>query len=607
MGIRTVGTEAEAAALADLLNGAGRKRPVVVVTTPAGHPTPRIDVTKIDRELGDLADVYLMPTGPHTWAFSRKMAELTQVYGGAGRVYPVGHDWVSNPRRSPLRFAYHVAEGERATDLLVDDALGMAAEAGLTTTTRGSGRVHREGIVEGIFGERAMVRLDRDWGNVSPGLVVAGLPLERVLTKGMRLSGQYDPASHWFDVRESVRDPAEALAGYTVGDVVLVEVDEVGSDSATVFLHPQVHVTLERADVTSNELDDLRSLMSLGEVLAARVVGTAPHWRLSLDVDDDEEPEPAVALIAGGPPWLEAPVFEPIAWEPAGVALPAIFLPALPEPLPTIEPVATVEAPNFAETESPAQLKPTPAIFDPRRRGVTPQGPGPRTPTAPAEQSRQAGAAASMSLTISALRSEVAELKSLLEPLRSRVSGVEFERQELVRENARHRATIEHRENELRQVKSQLRKAKQARPTMMEAPSFADPARGFRHAVETAWARRTPTSEQGVRPLPSYLVGPEFLPSVQSLEGIATEKIADVAFEILTGLARELTSRDLHQLRESEAGGAPVVRRPSDGAVAWRAALQRNTPGARRLHYWQLPSGEIELWYVGVHDDVRAH
>lgn len=186
------------------------------------------------------------------------------------------------------------------------------------------------------------------------------------------------------------------------------------------------------------------------------------------------------------------------------------------------------------------------------------------------------------------------------------LNGLEVERAQLARDNARYRRTIDHRESELKQLKSHLRKTKQSRSARLDSLEFADAEQGFRHAVVTAWARRTPAAEQAARSLPNFRISPEFLAKVQSLEGISLEKVADVTFEIVTGLARELTSREVHQMRVSEAGGAPVVRRPADGATAWRAALQRNTPGARRIHYWQLSGGEIELWYVGVHDDVRT-
>lgn len=73
--ISIVDDERAASALADLLNGSARRRPVVVVTIPAGRTEPWIDVEEIAREAGSLAGVYLMPTGPFTWEFSNRMAE----------------------------------------------------------------------------------------------------------------------------------------------------------------------------------------------------------------------------------------------------------------------------------------------------------------------------------------------------------------------------------------------------------------------------------------------------------------------------------------------------------------------------------------------------
>jgi hypothetical protein len=78
-----------------------------------------------------------------------------------------------------------------------------------------------------------------------------------------------------------------------------------------------------------------------------------------------------------------------------------------------------------------------------------------------------------------------------------------------------------------------------------------------------------------------------------------------VVVEILTGLAAEQPGRGLHQLRGSEAGGSGQVSR-EDGAKAWRANLQTNTPSARRIHYWVLPGGGIELARVGLHDDFAV-
>lgn len=74
--------------------------------------------------------------------------------------------------------------------------------------------------------------------------------------------------------------------------------------------------------------------------------------------------------------------------------------------------------------------------------------------------------------------------------------------------------------------------------------------------------------------------------------------------DVLTGRAETLASRELHPLRVGEAGGTEQRVRAEDGAKAWRVSLQINTPSARRLHFWRLPDGGVELSRVGVHDDL---
>jgi hypothetical protein len=136
-------------------------------------------------------------------------------------------------------------------------------------------------------------------------------------------------------------------------------------------------------------------------------------------------------------------------------------------------------------------------------------------------------------------------------------------------------------------------------------PQFADAGQGFRYLVLTQWATRTLPDEQFDRPLPEYVIGPRFLDSLARLEGIRTEKVAAVVFEIVTGLAPQISSREVHRLRTGPGGDDPVRIR-EDGAVAWRASLQVNTPSARRIHYWVLLSGQVELARVTMHDDFDA-
>ncbi|WP_415630144.1 hypothetical protein, partial [Nocardioides dubius] len=309
--IQTIDDERAASALADLLNGSTRRRPVVVVTIPAGRTAPWIDVEQIAREAGTLADVYCMHTGPFTWEFSNRMAEGTQVYGGAGRVYPVGHTWASDLAKSPLRFAFNHDDGQRATQHLISDLFRMAAAGGLLESIPPARLREATGIVKMTVAGRALVDIGgRFPASIAEELTVEDVPIHRIVAPSQPVTGMYDPDTNRLDLRRSLRSETVALAHYSVGDVVLARVAKVRSGRAELMLYPETSapatlVTILRADVTSNPADDLKSLMTPGEVIPARVAAAGPSWALILiDVDDDEPVVPAPPLLDGGPPWL---------------------------------------------------------------------------------------------------------------------------------------------------------------------------------------------------------------------------------------------------------------------------------------------------------------
>lgn len=591
--LRRITDDEGAIALADRLNGQERTRPVVVITIPALRREPYIDAETVLDEVVDLADVYLIATGTHTWTFSRKMPELTQVYGGAGRVYPVGHEWVSDPYVSPLRFAYNEGEGQRSTQTLISDALRMAAAAGLVHRRPSRHRVQVAGEVVAIpMPERALVKFDGRLAPVAQELTVPDVPLDRVVAIGMRVGGWFDSVTRRLDISESLLSPEIALEGYTVGDVVLTEVATVEADRAELRLHPLLGVPVSRDNVTANDLDDLRTLMTPGEVLAARVTSTGPDWALTLlDVDDDEVPRVAASLLPGGPPWLRLAPAEDIDhdWaDEAPVGLARGLMEVGSEPV-TLEVSRAAEAPSEAVTPS----RPTPAMLD--RRG------------APAPRSQQSAPAASVTdRTIASLQAELASLGRKLAAAESDLRGSDVERADLIDMRQAQSRRIDGLEDQLKRLRTRLRKTKQPpSPSGTPTPEFADAEQAFRYAVLSAWATRTPVGEQASRPLVEYDLGPEFLDSVRSIQGVTLDKIADVVVEIVAGRAHEIAGRDLHQLRESAAPNAPYVRRPTDDATCWRAALQVSTPQARRIHYWVLPGGRVELSRVALHDDYR--
>ncbi|MGY0388931.1 hypothetical protein ACWZJV_18345 [Nocardioides sp. WG-D5] len=599
--IKRVTNTSEAEALAALLNGDTRTKPTVVVTVASGHTDPYADVERIAAEIGDLAELYLVTTGGHTWAFSNKMTPGTQVYGGAGRVYPIGLGWNVDLKQAPLRFAWNKSEGKKLTGQLIDDALDMAAAAGLFDSARtASTRERRAGTVRSIMSERALVDLvGGDMASIPPQLAQAGVPIERVLAPGMHVDGVLEKKSRWLDIRESRPTADEALKTYAAGDVVPAQVRSVLAGSADLRLHPDVTVELFRSDVTGDPDDDLSALLTPGEVVLARVLATGPKWRLSLrEVREHDTAREALSLYAGGPPWLDPDA------PPPAIVEHVETVPSAPEPdesVPDAEPVP--EAPPRPAVPSPAMM--------PRRRGepvraVRP-APAPSPEPLPAKEPAPAKKAAvqSMSLQVTAIKAEKAHLEAELAELRDQVSGLRNERVQFAKDLARAARQVETRDAELARMRSQLRRAKQrTAPPDVALPVFADRERGFRHLVEAAWARRIPVGEQPTRPLPEFAIGDRFLDSVDALEGITVDKIADVVMEVLTGLAEQSTGRELHQLRTSAGGNAAPQSRP-DGAVCYRVSMQIHTPSARRLHFWKCPDGTIELSRVVVHDDME--
>ena len=124
----------------------------------------------------------------------------------------------------------------------------------------------------------------------------------------------------------------------------------------------------------------------------------------------------------------------------------------------------------------------------------------------------------------------------------------------------------------------------------------------LRAAVRSSWLRQTTKSDREQFRWREPVVGPEFLDSLELLEGVSRDRVVDVCAEVVSGRAVTRPGLQVHALRSVDTGGAPQQQR-ADGARAFRASLQVRSSAARRLHYWELPDGGIELAKVGYHDD----
>ncbi|MEH0934047.1 hypothetical protein [Micromonospora psammae] len=563
-----------------------------MLTLPTGYDEPFGDPDEIKEAVGELAEVVLMPTSDVSWAFSRVMPPGTQVYGGAGRVYPVDHGWVLNPARSRLRFAYSPQDRRRITDELISDALQAALAAGLVEPPTRPGVQHRSGRVQGIIGSRALVTLDdMAVATVWEELTIPGVALDQVLVKGQPVEGSYDPVSRRLDLRAALRftDVASALAGvneaYQIGDVVLAEVAAVADDAVTVRLLPGLTVKVGRGAVTTNPDDRLSGLFSIGEIVVCRLLAHEPLSLRFDDVDDEVAPKPAPSLLAGGPPWLRPPAPRP----------PAVAAPPPPAPAPPLA------APPRRVVQNVAPRQPTP--LDLARRLPPPQQPAMARPAEAVPAGEQAH--------VVQLGNELAAERATRKALAGELTGLRARAAELEAELARATRSIEQLQTRYRgadlarqRLVKQLRstQGRADRPATVEAPLFLDPEEQFRYEVTCEWAQRVPAAEKAAKPLATYVLAPGFLDSIEQLEGISRAKIIAVVVEVLTGQVQHIAGRDLHQLRTGRAG-SPYVRR-ADGATCWRVALQRDSAAARRLHYWRTQDG-YEFSRVVLHDDYH--
>lgn len=648
--VRRVASEDEARDLAAALQRPGRERPVVVISTPAGHDAPFVDPQRVAEDVDGLAEVVVIPTGDVSWAFSSAMPPDTQVYGGASRVYGTDLEWVHHPRRSPLHFAYSPDEDARVHDRLVGDVMRLAVRTGLvgaSRTTPGTPVTH--GTVLGLLGSRALVSTD-DGGQatVAEELVLPDVPLGRVLAPGMRVTGVLDPARRLLDIRGMLPDAATLRrtvhAAYRVGRVVLGRVEAVDDDAVRIALAPGVVVRVRRPQVTGNDLDSLRDLFTPGEVVAARR-SPAPLEGLALRLDDVDEdadaPVPAIALLEGGPPWLvaEEEVADP--GPGAGAAgdgerdgagavdggaeagatagdggAEAAGEGAGPPPAPPAAPAPP------ASPAPPARRAPTPGDLAARRAG----GPDPLPPPAPVPGPPETSgggqaadppgkAARDLSLSLDAAKAQVAALAKELLDDKVKRHQVELEVDRLVARVGDLTERLDRAERRAEQQATALRKARQdaARlrrrlgdtgDDLTEERWFLDEEEQLRFEVLTEWARTVPAAEKADRPLAPYTLGPRFLTSLTDVEGVSRERVVWTLVMVLTGLAPEMNGLQTHRLRGG-AGGDDPPRQREDGALCWRVALQVNTPSARRLHYWRLPGGAYELSRVVLHDDME--
>ncbi len=610
-----------------------RKRPLAVVTTTFDDDTPYVDLDALEAAVSDVADIAAVSSGDLTFELARLLPNNCETFNGAVRSFPVGDEWQARPSLARRRFSFSPREQQKVLDAVIDDLIGMAHRAGLMVASVADARP-ATGVVRGMLAgdTRAMVALgDGGLASISAESTFAPAPLPWVVHDGQAVRGMLDPTTRRFELETAIADADALWAHYPDGSVTLALVSTVERQRATLLVHPHHPITVTRGDLSANPLDRVDLLLSEGDVIEVRVVRDAQgrHALRTIDLDDDEVALPAVALTSGGRPWLELgrTLLEPEA---------ELTVTSIEEFLATIGITREAEdddsagdAPLEHQTElDELDQSAAPAASPPPAAAPRP-GPGPRPAasipspaapppaTEPAAQPDRRNALQTALATIDTLRAELrAERASgglkAAESLRTEVAQLRGLVQQLVSDGARATESARTLREQLKDAQARLRSAvRKVNDTSPQTPRdrrdrFADAEQWIRHELYLQWIERLDPTTRASHPLSDELiVGPRFAASLDGLDANQLDKALRCAMEAACGFIVKNSSREVHALRSGDGGSdAPRVR-PEDGARCMRAYIEQNTPQARRLHYWAIPGGRVELSRVVLHDDIE--
>jgi hypothetical protein len=199
-----------------------------------------------------------------------------------------------------------------------------------------------------------------------------------------------------------------------------------------------------------------------------------------------------------------------------------------------------------------------------------------------------------------ALRAELDEARTEARSLRNQLTAAETDRRNAIVEMGKQRE----RANDIdRKYKREKDKLAHVEAQLHGLGVHDDPAEQFCHEVEVAWRRLRQAGDGAVGELHAYRLGDYFLSSLAALQGMPREQVVGKIARMLAGAMREW----IHPFRVSEGGNSAQRVRPFDGAKAFRFYLQHKAPAARRLNFWELPDGVLELANVADHDDMAIH
>ncbi|KHL04499.1 hypothetical protein [Sinomonas humi] len=579
---------------------AGRRDPVVVVSQNRHAPEAVIDAKGLERDLKGIAAVLVLDdTAAH--GLAGLLPPQAGVYGNAARVYEPHALAGGAPPRFRPRVAFDRRSAEAAALRAMDDALGCAAKkAAGTGTTPDPGP--RTVTVRGFIPDGHALATAEDGAlvTINADNTLPGIPPEWYLAVGQRVTG--------IPLPEGMIDIAPALIRhrlslvYRPGSTVLALARNITASTAELTLFPGSTWTVPVPEGVAEE----------GEVVCALYYHESGAVRLSLTEAAEHPTAEAPPLLAEGPPWLalgrslpkplpaaqgqmSPPDTEPDAAPPdapaptrAADAPPAAA--AEPEAPGTRDPDSSPTSPSVGAAQPPEAEDPAvPEVPSTEAASDRREAPGP----VPAPQAGRVHTAHDAQPTEAARARMASQLATALQ------EGTELKHQ------------LDRADQEIRRLRTEVgglkKKLKALARTAAAEPQrelFADPFEGLRHEIYTTWARYVLATDKDRYPAPSrYWIGPD-LPATLDASAVAGDrrsKALETIVDILIRREERWRTLSIKPLCTKKTKQKQLQR--WDGALAWRARIENNTPAALRLHYWSLPDGSFEISTVNIHDD----
>lgn len=576
-----------------------RRGPIVAVTLSEIRNSPLVDVAALQAKLGAVADIVVVRTGQATWWLKRRLPFGLDVYGDAIRAWRPGSLLVGE---HPLL----VLEDQPGHVDLSAMAPRLAAELSCREESAVVHSVSSDGALLELadFSLVVVEPLNVSATELSPQRVlrpaqrvrvlVITSPVEDAPAQGTLLPFEDDPAHR---VSELLRPGLPILA--KVGAITK-------KNGIDIELLPGVHGRIPPESIRAGTpwIDSELLAVELDpDRRRSRTAGSgAPSTDIRLREHRGDSQVRALSLRPDGPPWLqEAPVVVELSAAPDSWSRTSAIAKDEQDPADLAELILRAES---AHEQSRDLIRGLGDSLDQMRSQARALRQELELDLAEIRhrvlatiESEHDSLTGSTLEALEEARAEISELRSALRESEQSRDRLHHEVSTLNRAEKKHKDELAKAKESIRLERARMRRLQR------ELDAFVPEKERFLKAVRESWLRQTDKDVRETYPWREPLIGEAFLESLDRVQGVTTERIIDVCAEVVSGRAVQRNGFQVHPLRSSSGGGGSAQLVRADGARAFRASLQVRSAAARRLHYWQLPDGRIELAQIGYHDD----